>query len=309
MNEIILAIIQPIFLLLLAPLVSGTTRVLRAKMHTRQGPSILQDYYDIAKLFKRQDIHTENSGFVFRIMPVVFLASVLLLAMGIPMVTRFCPIPLLGDIITIIYLLVLPRFFFALSSIDSSGSYPGVGGIRELLLGVLVEPSMLLALFVAALAAGSTNIGVIGDSVALFATTSPVAVVIAAVAFAAAGYIELGKLPYDLAEAEQEIQEGPLAEYSGPSLALLKLAMPIKQILIVSLFLSIFFPFGSAVDMALPSLAIGLVLYWIKISVVFLVCAVIENSVMRVRFKLLSRQTWMVVGLAVLSFAFFVIGV
>lgn len=278
-------------------------------MHTRQGPSILQDYYDIAKLFKRQDIHTENSGFVFRIMPVVFLASVLLLAMGIPMVTRFCPIPLLGDIITIIYLLVLPRFFFALSSIDSSGSYPGVGGIRELLLGVLVEPSMLLALFVAALAAGSTNIGVIGDSVALFATTSPVAVVIAAVAFAAAGYIELGKLPYDLAEAEQEIQEGPLAEYSGPSLALLKLAMPIKQILIVSLFLSIFFPFGSAVDMALPSLAIGLVLYWIKISVVFLVCAVIENSVMRVRFKLLSRQTWMVVGLAVLSFAFFVIGV
>ena len=309
MNEIILAIVQPLLLLLLAPLFSGFGRVLRAKMHGRKGPSIMQDYYDIAKLFKREDLRTEHAGLPFRIMPVLFLATVLLLGAAIPLVTLQSPIPFLGDFILIVYLLTLPRFFFALASVDSSGSYPSVGGIRELLVSALIEPAIIIALFTVAISTGVSNVGDMAASIDSLAFTTPVAIVVAGCAMAACCYVELGKLPFDMAEAEQEIQEGPLAEYSGPSLAILKLAMSIKQILVVGLFVSLFFPFGNAAELTLPALALGTVCFVVKVSVVSLVCAFIENTVMRTRFKNLSRNTWMIVGCAVLSFVFLIVGV
>lgn len=307
--EIIIACVQALLLVLLAPLVSGAARWMRAKMQTRRGPSIFQDYYDIAKLFKRQDVHTKDSSFIHRLMPPLFFGTMLVLAMGIPMITRLCPIPVLGDVILIIYLLALPRFFFALSAIDSGDSYAGVGGIRELLVGVLVEPSMILALFAAILAVGSSNVGVMGQAIGSFSAGSPVAVVLAGLAFFMSCYIELGKLPFDMAEAEQELQEGPLAEYSGPSLALVKMSLSMKQIIVVSWFLAIFVPFGSAVELTLPALAVGLVCYLVKLGIIFFLCSLFENVVSRVRYKLLGRQTWTVVGFAAFAFLFCVLGI
>lgn len=309
MTEIIIAFLQCVLLVVLAPLFSGTARWLRAKMHTRRGPSILQDYYDLAKLFRRQDVANKDCSFVHRLMPPLFFGCQLILACGIPMISRACPLPVLGDIITIIYLMALPRFFFALSAVDSSSAYAGIGGIRELLVGVLVEPSMMLALFVAALACGTTNVGGMGEMIGSFANQSPVAVFVAAVAFAVACYVELGKLPYDMAEAEQEIQEGPLQEYSGSSLALLKMAMSMKQLVVVSLFACIFVPWGSAVELTLPALALGLVAWLVKVAVIGFVCAVVENLVCRVRYKYLGKQTWAVVGVSILAFVFCILGV
>ena len=79
----VIAIVQALVIMALAPLVSGMARVIRAKMHTRKGPSIFQDYYDIAKLFKRQDVHPADSSFIHRITPAVYLGVMLVLAMGI----------------------------------------------------------------------------------------------------------------------------------------------------------------------------------------------------------------------------------
>lgn len=309
MNEYILAVVQSLALVALAPLFSGFTRVLRAKVHRRRGPSLLQDYYDIAKLLKREDLRTKTSGFPFRAMPVVFLGSMIVLAMGMPLVTLNCPLPYLGDFIFILYLMVLPRFFFALSSIDSQGAYPSVGGIRELTIGSLVEPAMIIALFTVAVATGETNVGGMGEAVHNLAMSSPVAVVVAAFAFAIACYVELGKLPFDLAEAEQELQEGPLAEYSGPSLAMIKVAMTMKQVLVVALFLAIFVPFGASADLTIGGIAVSTVLFYLKISLLFLVCALIENTVARVRFRLLPNSMWIILGCSLLSFVFLVMGV
>lgn len=307
--EIVIAIAQALLLVLLAPLFSGTARWMRAKMHTRRGPSILQDYHDLAKLLKRQDVHTKDSSFVSRLMPPLFLGSMLLLACGVPMITRACPVPALGDVITVIYLMALPRFFFALAAVDSSSAYAGVGGIRELLVGVLVEPSMMLALFVAAVACSTTNIGEMGQAIGDLAASSPVAVFVAAVAFAIACYVELGKLPYDMAEAEQEIQEGPLQEYSGASLAMVKASLSCKQILVVSWFAAVFLPCGSAVELAPAALAAGLAAFLVKIAVIGFACSLVENLVARVRWKLMGRQTWAVVGVSVLALVFCVLGI
>ena len=305
----VIAILQCLLLVALAPLVSGLSRWMRAKMHTRKGPPIMQDYYDLAKLFKRQDLQLESSTFISRIMPALFLGTILVIACGVPMITRFSPIPVLGDVITIIYLMALPRFFFALAGVDRSNPYAGVGSVRELLIGVLVEPSMMLALLATAMITTTMNVGEMGMMISTLSVPYPVATVMAAIAFGASCYIELGKLPYDMAEAEQELQEGPLAEYSGPSFAIIKLALSCKQLLVVSLFMSIFLPFGSAVELTPIALLIGLVVYLVKLFIAVEICAVIENTVSRVRYKYLGSQTWAVVGIALVAFVFVVIGI
>lgn len=305
----VIAIVQALVIMALAPLVSGMARVIRAKMHTRKGPSIFQDYYDIAKLFKRQDVHPADSSFIHRITPAVYLGVMLVLAMGIPMFTSWSPVPILGDIIVILYLMALARFFFSLATLDSADAYAGVGGLRELLVGVLVEPTMILALFVTALCVGSTNVGIMSQCVSIGYVSAPISVILAGVAFAFACYVELGKLPYDASEAEQEIQEGLLQEYSGASLAMMHIAMPMKQIIVASWFVAIFLPFGASLDFSIAGILVGIVTYLLKMLVVFVLCALIENLVSRVRFKLLGRQTWAMFGISVFALVFCLMGI
>ncbi len=207
--NIVLAMAQGLVVMLVAPFFSGLARVIRAKMHNRRGPSILQDYRDLAKLMARPESVSSDSSFVLRIMPPLFLAVSFMLAMGLPMFTLESPMPVFGDAITIMYALALSRFFFALSGVDSSNAYAGFGGIRELLMSVLIEPSMLIALFTVAIVCGSTDIATMGQHIVTGNVSSVVAVILAGVAFAAACYMELGKLPFDQAEAEQELQGGP----------------------------------------------------------------------------------------------------
>ena len=150
MNNIVLAVLQGVVVMAVAPFFSGLGRVIRAKMHNRRGPSIMQDYRDLAKLFARPESQSEDASFALRIMPPLFFAVAFMLAMGLPLFTAQSPIPVFGDAITIMYSLALARFFFALCGVDSSNAYAGIGGVRELLMSVLIEPSMLLALFAAA---------------------------------------------------------------------------------------------------------------------------------------------------------------
>ena len=308
-TNIAVAVVQAVVVVAIAPFISGFSRWMRAKMHSRRGPSVLQDYYDIAKLFKREDVHSAESSFVHRITPILFFACMLALTFGIPMISIASPISALGDIILIIYLLALSRFFFSLCAIDSGDTYAGLGGVRELLVGVLIEPAMMLALIAVAIVTQSTSIGVMGYAIEKLSVVSPVGVVLAGVAFAVACYVELGKIPFDLAEAEQELQEGPLSEYSGPSLALMKMGMAMKQIVVVSWFLAIFCPWGAALDASIVSLLIGLVSWFAKVFVFFFICGVIENGLMRVRYKFLGSKTWAIVGLSACAFLLCILGI
>ncbi|PKU22367.1 respiratory chain complex I subunit 1 family protein [Telmatospirillum siberiense] len=308
LSHLLLAVLQALLLLAAAPLVSGMSRVVRAKMHTRHGPGLLQDYRDLFKLMQRQDVRPPSAGPVFRTMPIIMMACMLVIATGTPILTRFSPISACGDLITTIYLFALARFFFALSGIDSGSSFAGIGASRELTMGVLVEPVMMLALFMAALLAGSTDLGAIGAAVASGRVHSLTAVIVAGLAFAFAVYIELGKLPYDMAEAEQELQEGPLTEYSGPSLALLKWSLSLKQVVVIAWFVGVFLPFGSSLDLSVGGVLLGLVAFAVKLVLIFLAVGIVENSVSRTRFRLTPQHSWLGVGIASLSFVFYLVG-
>ncbi|HDU8608977.1 TPA: respiratory chain complex I subunit 1 family protein [Morganella morganii] len=301
------AVVQAIFLLLLTPLFTGISRQIRAKMHSRQGPGIMQDYRDITKLLKRQSVAPRDSGFIFRVMPYVLLGSMLLLAMALPVVTTTSLFSGAGDLIIILYIFALFRFFFSLSGLDTGSPFAGIGASRELTLGVLVEPILFLGLLVIALIAGSTNIGSI-SAVMSQGWVSPTATFLAMLACGFATFIEMGKIPFDVAEAEQELQEGPLTEYSGSGLALVKWGIGLKQVVVAVLFLSIFFPFGSASVLTAGSLLLALGLMLVKLLVIFVLASLVENSLARGRFLLTHHVTWLGFGVAALGFVFYLTG-
>ena len=305
---IILAIVQAIALLLLAPVFTGISRQMRAKMHSRKGPGIMQDYRDLIKLMKRQDVAPAASGMMFRIMPYELLGSVLLVAMVIPVVTLKSPLGAVGDLIAIAYVFAFSRFVFAASGLETGSPYAALGASRESTLGVLVEPIMILSLVVAALISGSTNVGSISTMIASGHIGAPMATFLAFIAFGFAAYIEMGKLPFDMAEAEQELQEGPLTEYAGQSLAILKWGLGLKKIVVAAMFVGIFIPFGNAATLSIGGIVLAAVLFLVKVLAVYLLAALVENGMARGRFLLTQRVTWVGFGVASLSFVFYLAG-
>jgi len=307
-SSFILAVVQAAALLFLAPLVSGFSRVLRAKMHSRTGPPLLQDYRDIAKLLKRQEIVPKGAGVIFRSMPFVLMATLLLIGMSLPVLTLASPLSAIGNVFTFVCLLALVRFFFSLSGVESGSTFAGLGASRETAMGTLMEPVILLALFVAALLAGSSDLGRISLYFAapMNGLIAAEAAAIAAIAFAA--FVEMGKVPFDMAEAEQELQEGPLTEYSGPGLALLKWSMRLKQLIMATFLISVFLPYGAAASLSPVALLWAALIFLVKLAIVFVVVALIENSVARNRFFMTSRSTWFGFGIATLALVFYSVG-
>ena len=298
----VFAIVQALILLALAPLFSGISRMIRARIQSRRGPGVLQDYRDIAKLMKRQNIWPDNAGWVSKAMPYVLISTVMVVAMSLPLFTRVAPFGAGSDLITVIYLFALFRFFFSIAGLDSNSTFSSLGASREVTLGVLVEPILMLAFLVIALIAGSTNFAVIGNALSENTWQYPIATVIAIAAAFFAVFIEMGKIPFDLAEAEQELQEGPLTEYSGPALALL------KTMVVASIFVSVLLPFGIPTEMNLSAVILGGVLFFVKLLVVFVLACVFENTLSRTRFMLTGRLTVVGFGISVLAFVFYFTG-
>ena len=306
---IAIGVAQALIIAVVAPLFSGLSRVLRAKMHSRRGPSILQNYRDIVKLMKRQEILPMSGSLIFRSTPYIAIACALLTVTIIPILVTASPFGGVGDMILVIYLLVVIRFFTSLSGLASGSTFGGTGARRELFISALTEPLILLVLFVMALLAGSTNLGVISTSVVTGALPYYATVWLGMIAFAFVIFVEAGKLPFDLSEAEQEVQEGPLTEYSGRGLALMKWGLYTRQLAVVSLFLAVFIPFGSMTTWSIGGGLLALFLFLLKAALLYVVAAVIENSMARVRFIKAPTVTWIALGIGLLCFAFYLVKV
>ena len=170
------------------------------------------------------------------------------------------------------------------------------------MLGVLVEPMLLLGLWVAALVAGSTHISNITNTLYHWPVSRSIPLVLAFCACAFATFIEMGKLPFDLAEAEQELQEGPLSEYSGSGFGVLKWGISLKQLVVLQMFVGVFIPWGQMTSFSVGGLVIAVIAAVVKLVVGVLIIALFENSMARLRLDITGRITWTGFGLAFLAF-------
>ena len=310
-SQIIISFIQIIIILALAPLLSGIIKKIKAFFQIRKGASILQPYYDIAKLLRKDSVVSENVSWIFHAAPVISFAAVLTAGLMVPVFISDMPFSFAGDLITLIYLFALARFFTALASLDAGSSFGGMGGSREMFVASMVEPALMLSIFAVALNVGSTNISLITQTVSAMGLSaiSPYHL-LAFVAFFIISIAETGRIPVDNPATHLEltmIHEAMILEYSGKQLAIVELGAMVKQLLVFSLLANIFLPWGIANDMGFASIAIALIVFLIKITVLGALMAIVETSTAKWRLFRLPDLLSISLMLSFLSLVSFII--
>jgi formate hydrogenlyase subunit 4 len=224
--------LQFIIIIVFSPLVQGIIKKLKANMQGRTGPGIFQPYRDIMRLLHKDMVVPATSSWIFRAAPYIVFVSTAAAAMLVPVVTTSAEFGVMGDVIALIYIFALGRFFMALAGLDAGTSFGGEGSSREMTVAVLVEPMMMLSLFTAAISAGSTNIASIARIQNVLYSPSHI---LALAAFMTAVIAETGRIPVDNPDTHLEltmIHEGMILEYSGRYLALMDWAHYMKQMLL-----------------------------------------------------------------------------
>ena len=253
--------------LLLSPLYEGVLRKVRAAIHSRIGPPITQPYWDLLKLLGKEDLRS-GGGVVYASLPPLVLGSVLLLATLVPMGAA-APLSCAGDMIAVLYVAAMSSVLVMLNAFASGSPYAYVGSSREMMMALSVEPILAIALTVGAFKAGTLALG---GMVAFQVQNGPsISMTIAGLAFFLALQAQSGKLPFDIAEADQEIMGGPLVEQSGPRLALLRWAMWTKQLVLAFLLVEVFLPWPRFGILPVDLAASG-----VKVLVVLLLVAVVD---------------------------------
>ncbi len=262
------ALYNLVVVLLLSPLFEGVMRKTRAVIHSRQGPPVLQPYYDLMKLFVKETSEVQDN-LIGRYAPLVCLASIMAAALFTP-VGVAAPLGFAGDAIVLVYLLTVSAICIMLGGMATGSTYAYIGSCREMMLIMVVEPVLAITLITGAIKSGTLLLGGITDWYAAQGLT--LSMVVAGVAFLFAAQAETAKLPFDLAEAETELMEGPLIEFSGRSLAFFKWAFFGKQVIFASLFVEIFAPWPKT-GYLLPDI----VMHLLKITIVLLIVELMAN--------------------------------
>jgi len=275
--------LQATVVLLLAPLIKGINRKAKARLQGRQGAGALQPYYELVKLMKKGSVVSGTTSWIFASAPYAAFAAMLVAGLIVPIFTTGLSLSLAGDFIALVYLFALARFFVALAALDAGSSFGGMGSSREMTLSALAEPALLMSVFVVAISAGTTSLGVMSSHVAGMGLGDiPPAFALAFVAFMIIAFAETGRIPFDNPATHLEltmIHEAMILEYSGKQLALIEWASSMKQLLIMALAINLFLPWGIATQGAGPAaLAMSLLLFIAKLSILSALIAVIESS-------------------------------
>ena len=299
MQNLAVGVFSVLFVLLAAPLLDGVMRQVKARIHSRQGPSILQTYFDLGKLMIKEDQRAANNT-IFSLAPIVGFGAVLLAALFIPM-GGVIPLGFAGDALVLLYVLTMGPICLCLAGMASGSPYAYVGVNREIMMLMLVEPVIAISLIASAVKAHSL---MLADCIRQSLTGTPsYSLVICAVAFFLALQPEMAKVPFDLSEAEQEIMEGPLVEYSGRKLALLKWSFYCKQIVLLTLFVEWFVPFPAVV-----SLPLRIVLTLVKVLIGAVLVEVIAQVFPRLKIAQSMRYFVSVIAFALTGLMLAVIG-
>ncbi len=284
---LVLGAIQVSLVLVVAPLLLGITKRVKARLQCRRGPSLLQPYRDLAKWWRKEAVESDAAGPLTALAPPLVLAAVVVATLLVPIVGRRPPLAGWGDLLVVVGLMALARFVLALAALDAGSAFGGMGSSREVAISALVEPALLLALAGAALAAGSTDLGAIADagSAAGTAWFTP-ALLLGAGAFAIVAVAETGHEPVDNPDTHLEltmIHEGMLLEASGPRLAILMYAAELKLVLVAGLFAAAFLPIGIAGDLAPISLLVAVGAAVAKLVAAAVALALLDATLAKLR--------------------------
>ena len=301
-----IVLLEMILLVLLGPLVTGVIQKTKARLQSRQGAGILQPYYDLVKLLSKGTVQADTASGFFRSVPVFVLAATVAAGALVPVVQSGPPAFPLGDALMLLGLLALARFLTAVGALDAGGAFGGMGASREMTIAPLVEPVLMMVVFSAALAGGSTELGTLAEQ----RGTSWILAWRAADFLGLAAMLlilpaETGRIPVDNPDTHLELtmlHEGMLLEHSGPGLGCMMLASHTRQIVTLGFAAALFFPVGP-VDVGLSGLLLGAFTFAVKILVLALYLALIESAYAKLRLFQVPQYLGIGFVLALMSLA------
>jgi formate hydrogenlyase subunit 4 len=279
--------VQMLLVLSLSPLLVGFVRKVKARLLRRQGPPLIQPYRDIIKLLRKDVVLAASASWLFRAIPYLIFAATWVAAALVPSFATGLMFSWSADLIAIIALLGLARFFLALAGLDVGTSFGGIGSSREVMIASLAEPAMLMIVFTLALAAGSTQLSTMAEYLASGEAGLRFSLGLALIALIIVAIAENARIPVDNPATHLEltmVHEAMVLEYSGRHLALIDLSAELKLLLYVSLIACLFMPWGMAAPGAgLAALLIGVAAYVAKLAVCGFLLAVFETSIAKMR--------------------------
>jgi formate hydrogenlyase subunit 4 len=253
---------------LLAPLLTGWVNQCRAWLQNRSAPGMLQPYRVLAKLFEKEVVLAHNASPLFRAAPYLIFGCLALAAAIVPTLSTGLPLNAAADAIALVGLLALARFFIALAGMDIGTSFGTLGARREMMVGFLAEPALLMVLFTASLISQSSSLSTIVEVLGQRELVIYPSIAFAGVAFTMVSLAENARIPVDNPATHLEltmIHEAMVLEYSGRHLALIEWAASLKLFVYSCMGLALFFPFGVAqggdwlgIVLALPVLLVKL---------------------------------------------------
>lgn len=278
---------QMFIVLLLAPLLTGFVRKVKARLLRRRGPSLVQPYRDLLRLLRKDVVLAENASWLFRSTPYLIFATTWVAAALVPTFALGLTFSWSADLIVIAGLLGSARFFLALAGLDIGTSFGGIGSSREVMIASLAEPALIVVVFTLALIAGSTQLSTVAGIMASPGVGLRVSLGLALFALIIVAIAENGRVPVDNPATHLEltmVHEAMVLEYSGRHLALIEEAQFLKLLLYVSIIGCVFAPWGLARAGAEPTaFAIGLGSYIGKLTVAGFLLAFFESSVAKMR--------------------------
>jgi formate hydrogenlyase subunit 4 len=270
----------------LAPLLTGWVNQWRAWLQNRSAPSLWQPYRMLHKLFIKESVVADNASRLFRSAPYVVFGCMLLACAIIPTLSTDLPLAGAADAIALVGLFALARVFISLAAMDIGTSFGTLGARREMLIGFLAEPALLMVLFSASLIANSTSLPTIVETLAHRELAIYPGFAFAGVAFAIVSLAENARVPVDNPATHLEltmIHEALILEYSGRHLALLEWAASLKLFAYSCIGLALFLPWGVAEAHAPVEMLLALPVLVFKLAVGGFGLAVLETLSAKMR--------------------------
>ena len=283
---------QMLLVLLLAPLITGFVRKIKARLLRRRGPPLLQPYRDLLKLVRKETVLAENASWLFRAAPYLIFAATWVAAALVPTFATGLLYNWTADLIAIVALLGSARFFLALAGMDVGTSFGGIGSSREMMIASLAEPALIMIVFSLALLVGSTQLSTIAAFMVSSNVGLRVTLGLALVSLIMVGIAENARIPVDNPATHLEltmVHEAMILEYSGRHLALIELSNSLKLLLYLSLIACLFLPWGMVPMRPLLSVstlaayAVGAGTYAVKLGFGCVMLALFETAIAKMR--------------------------
>ncbi len=270
----------------LAPMLSGWVNQWRAWLQNKSAPSLLQPYRLLHKLFNKESVVADHASRLFRAVPYVVFGCMLLACAIVPTLSTDLPLAPAADAIALVGLFALARVFISLAAMDLGTAFGTMGARREMLIGFLAEPALLMVLFSASLLSKSTSLTTIVETLAHREMAIYPGLAFAGLAFAMVALAENARVPVDNPATHLEltmIHEALILEYSGRHLALIEWAASLKLFAYSCIGLALFFPWGVAEAQAPLSMLLALPVLLLKLAVGGFALALLETLSAKMR--------------------------